>query len=103
MSSASRVSKLSELRQKTDRQLLLVVRIELGRGLALAGVAATKGSALFAEAERTYARAKTLLPKIYFMNRDERRQLEVKLKDLRAALDRVPSERIQRYAAGSAL
>ena len=76
LSRSSKSSKLAELRQKTDRQLLIVIQNELERGLTLADLAASKESALYARAERAWEKAKSLLPKINGVNTDERRQLE---------------------------
>ena len=94
-------SKLAELRQKTDQQLLIVIQNELERGLTLADLAASKESALYARAERAWEKAKSLLPKINGVNTDERRQLELQLKDLRATLGRVSSRNVQRHIASS--
>ena len=60
----SRESKLVELRSKTDRDLLILVRRELDRGMALASVATGKGSPLYVKAESAYSMVKLLLPKI---------------------------------------
>lgn len=94
-------SKLAELRAKTDRELLLVIRVELERGLALANVAATKGSALYARAERTYTRVKSLLPTAYGVSREERGRLEAQLRELRVTLDGVPPESFRQQTACS--
>ena len=101
LSRSSKSSKLAELRQKTDRQLLIVIQNELERGLTLADLAASKESALYARAERAWEKAKSLLPKINGVNTDERRQLELQLKDLRATLGRVSSRNVQRHIASS--
>ena len=92
----SRESKLVELRRKTDRELVILVQRELDRGLTLAGVAATKESPLFAQAEKAYRNVKAVLPLIAGMNRDQRRELELKFKELCAALDRLQREKMLR-------
>ena len=71
MNSMARVSKLAELRARTDRELVNVIENEVELGLHL---------------------ALKLLPKVE--DRSERRRLERKLKQIREALDResVPSE-----------
>jgi hypothetical protein len=92
----SRESKLVELRRKTDRDLVVLVQRELNRGLTVADVAATKGSPAYAQAERAYQMVKTCLPLISGLDQDERRDLELRLRELGAALDRQPSERIKR-------
>jgi hypothetical protein len=93
----SRESKLIELQRKTDEDLLTLVRRELDRGLTLADVAVTVQSPLCAQAERAYKTVKAWLPLISGRDRDERQELEFRLKELRAALDRIPCERIQRH------
>ena len=97
----SRESKLLELRRKTERDLLHLVRRELDRGLTLADLAATKESALYAQAERVYQTAKAWLPLVSVLNRHERLELEFRLKDLRSALDQVPHERVRRHFANA--
>jgi hypothetical protein len=92
----SRESKLVELRRKTDRDLVVLVQRELNRGLTVADVAATKGSPAYAQAERAYQMVKVWLPLISGLDQDERRDLELRLRELGAALDRQPSERIKR-------
>ncbi len=71
MNGMARVSKLAELRARTDRELVSVIgnEVELGPHLAL-----------------------KLLPKVE--DRSERRRLERKLKQIKEALDRksVPNE-----------
>jgi hypothetical protein len=84
----SKVYKLAELRAKTDWQLLAVIERGLERGLVLASVAATRDSALYMQAKLAYEEAHKLLPTIYGLSQP--RQLEAKLKELRAALDRAP-------------
>jgi hypothetical protein len=101
LSRTPKSSKLAELRQKTDRQLLVVIQNELERGLTLADLAASKDSALHARAEKACEKAAALLPKINGLTTNERRQLETKFKDLRAALDRVSSRNVQRHMASS--
>jgi hypothetical protein len=97
-----RESKLVELQRKTDEDLLALVRRELDRGLTLADVAATIQSPLCAKAERAYRTVKAWLPLISGRDRDERRELEFRLKELRAALDRIPSEGMQRHFMSAA-
>ena len=96
----SKQAKLVQLRSKTDRDLIILVRRELDRGLALADVATTKDSPLYAQAERAYATAASTLPRIAGLNGSERRELEGTLKQLRGALDSLPSAQVQRSMAG---
>jgi hypothetical protein len=92
---SSTPSKLIELRRKTDRELPEMVLRELERGLTLTSVAANSGSPMHQRADRIYSRMKTLLPTLGGLDPAQRSQLESKLKELRAALDRVPGKRIQ--------
>ena len=94
----SNEAKLEELRARTDRELLILIRRELDRTLAVADVAATKGSPLHVQAEEAYETVMTLLPKVTGLSSDERRELN-RLKELRVALDRLPAEIVQWYTA----
>jgi hypothetical protein len=96
------VSKLAALRKKTDRDLLILVGKELDRALALANVAATRGSPLYTRAEKIYQAARGLLPRIPDVGREERRKLDARLRELRAALDGVPAHAGQRHIASAA-
>ena len=95
----SRESKLAELRRKTDGELVILAQRELNRGVTAADVAVTKGSPAYAQAERAYQMVKACLPLISGLDRDERRDLELRLRELGAALDRQPSEKIKRHFA----
>jgi hypothetical protein len=64
-----------------------VICRRLDRGLALANVAATEQSPFCLEAEKIYAGAKALLPKISGMDARGRGELESRVRDLRMALD----------------
>ena len=96
----SKQAKLVQLRSKTDRDLLILMRRELDRGLALADVATSNQSQLYAQAERAYATAASMLPRIAGLNPSERRELEGTLKELRETLDSLPSAQVQRSMAG---
>jgi hypothetical protein len=74
-----RESKLAELRAKTDRQLVILIRIALDDGRA-SGVAA----------ERAYAEARALLPTVRDLAEAERSRLESKLARLRGFLEERP-------------
>jgi hypothetical protein len=92
----SKVSKLSELRAKTDRELIELIGNELQLGFHLAviaGEAKRENDFPFGEqprsrAEQAYAEARRLLPKVEDVS--EHRRLEEKLNQLREALDRQP-------------
>jgi hypothetical protein len=94
--------KLIELRQKTDRELPLMLQREVERGLILASVAATKKSPLYAKADKIYSKMKTLLPTLDGMDQGERSRLESKLHELRTALDRTPARAIAQQMTCSA-
>lgn len=96
-----RESKLADLRGKTDRDLVFLLNRELNRGLTLAEMAATKEGPLFEESERAYQMVKTCLPLVSNLSRDERREMQLTLKELRSALDRVPSEKVRRHFANA--
>jgi hypothetical protein len=99
----ARRSKLVELRRRTDRDLVILVERELNRGLTVAEVATTKESPLYAQAESAYEMVKTWLPLLSGLNRDERRELELKLKELSSALNRLAAETKKRLASASAI
>ncbi len=95
MSSGSELAKLAELRARTDRQLVEIIRAELEFGLDLAcqGTIESRDGE-FAEqararAERAYAEALSLLPVAYALGEEERRRLEVLGQQLRKVLDRL--------------
>jgi hypothetical protein len=85
---------LVELRSKTDRELLVLLKTELKRALLLANVAATRESPLYVAAERAYHSATKLLPTVSDPSRNRRALLETTLKELRVALDSLPTHRI---------
>ncbi|MGA2271203.1 MAG: hypothetical protein ABSH44_22270 [Bryobacteraceae bacterium] len=72
-------SKLAELRSKTDRQLIALMRGKLDRELASARAS-----------ERAYSEALVLLPTLCDVTEAERRRLESKLARLRELLDERP-------------
>jgi hypothetical protein len=77
-------SKVTELRAKTDRDLVTLVKRELDRAVAMAMSGAAVSLSL-SRAEAAYARAKALLPVIGGAR--ERATLATRLSELRAALD----------------
>src|SRR5437588_12867670 len=88
---SSNTKKLAVLRSRTDHDLLILVQRELDRGFALVDVATSKGSPLFAQAERAFTRATQLLPKVSGLTQDDLGRLDAKVKELRSTLDRVPA------------
>ena len=83
-----RNSKLAELRAKTDRQLVILIRSALDGGLASR-----------AEAERAYSEVRALLPTVRNVGEAERRRLEWKLARLRERLDERPVHAMARMQA----
>ena len=94
MSATLELSKLAELRAKTDQELVNIIDGELERGLRTAFMteAAKKASDFDSaqpphiRAEAAYAEALKLLPMVD--DHSERRRLEKKLRQLLEALDR---------------
>lgn len=75
----SRQAKLAELRAKTDRQLVTLIRRALDDGLRSP-----------AEAERAYSEVLALLPAVRDVTETERRRLESKLARLRELFNQRP-------------
>ncbi len=73
--------KLSELRAKTDSELIALINRSLELGLILAEDRSLE------QAERAYADAATLLPAVYGISVSERRRMEAQVRDLRQILD----------------
>ena len=97
----SREVKLFELRRKTDRGLVFLVRKEIDRGLRLAEAAVTPKSKLFEQAERAYVMSESWLLLISELDRDERRELELRLQELKSALERLRTQDMQQHFAGA--
>jgi hypothetical protein len=95
MNSRPEVTKLIELRSKTDRQLVAFINNRLDAGLAYARLITEPGpdsrwataEALQASALRAYDEVRTLLPWVRDATKPERRRLELKLDQLREFLD----------------
>jgi hypothetical protein len=101
LSGISKEVKLAMLRAKTDRELSILIRKELVRGMSLANVAAAKGSPSHAQAERAFDKAKALLPAIQNLRPTDRSKLEAALNELRGTLDALPQRSALQYGAGS--
>ena len=80
------MSKLTELRRRTDRDLLAVLQKDLERALAFARVAASSESPFYQQAAQIFAKIESLLPTI--SPEESRQQLTPQLAELRIALDR---------------
>ena len=91
-----RKSKLAELRAKTDRQLVVLLRSRLDDGLRSAWVSAAETRA---EAERAYSEALVLLPTVRHATEAERRPLEFKLTRLQELLHTHPLHGARRMQA----
>jgi hypothetical protein len=63
----------------------------MDRGLRLAGPAVALKSKLYVQAERAYLMSESWLPLISDLDRDERRELEFRLKELKSVLEAVPT------------
>ena len=84
-----RTRKLLTLRARTDHDLLVLVTRELDRGFALLDVATTRNSPLFAQAEKAFAVATAMLPRISILNADDQQRIEAKVERLRFRIDEV--------------
>ena len=96
----SRETKLFELRRKTDRELVLLVQKEIASGLRLAETAVTPKSKLYVQAERSYVMSESWLLLISDLNREERCELELRLKELKSVLERLRAQDMQQRFAG---
>ena len=104
--SQSAEAKLHELRSKTNRELVSLIGNKLDRGLAFARVLEGDGRDDWASTEHFVVNAeKALAEAIQWMtllqdpNPYERRRLEFKLSQLRAALDRAHTSAMRVQAA----
>jgi uncharacterized protein len=88
--------KLAELRAKTDRQLVILIRTRLDDGLRSARACAEETCE---EAQRAYSEALALLPIVYYMTEAERRPLEWKLARLWDLLPARPVHAVARVQA----
>jgi hypothetical protein len=87
------LEKLSQLRAKTDQQLLNFIRSKLDDGLSFAALAAVEGSAgkrdsaeqLLRRADEAATDVQKLLP---ILSEEQMRELDPKLNELREALER---------------
>ena len=86
MTDVSQFSKLSELRRKTDQEL--VGLLNDGLELAFRLARATGSAKSYTEAQDVHAEVSNLLHKVDDAN--ERRRLEKKLSELREILDLLP-------------
>ena len=100
---SERTQTLVSIRHRTDHDLLVLISRELDRGFALVDVATTRTSSLFAQAEKAYDTARTILPRISDLGDTDRLHLESRLKELRVRLDQVATfARVERYTAAVA-
>src|SRR5260221_3376833 len=94
MTQRSEFFKLSELRAKTDRQLLALLTKRLDTGLEFARLVAEPESLarrstteFHAGAEKAYVEVRTLLPWLKDVSKPERRRLESRLEQLGGILE----------------
>lgn len=87
MSATAQLSKLAELRAKTDQDLVRIIdnALEVGLVIATTGTRVESAMQLHSRAEEIYADTLMLLPKIEDVN--ERWRLEGRLKQLRESLE----------------
>jgi len=98
-----RTQKLVSIRRRTDQDLLVLVSRELDRSVRLAGMATTRTSPFFAQAEQSYARATNLLSMISGLSQGDRLRIQSSLKELRSRLDQVAAfVTVERYPASVA-
>ncbi|HWQ53027.1 MAG TPA: hypothetical protein VN442_05035 [Bryobacteraceae bacterium] len=101
MSITTEVSKLAELRAKTDRQLFEIVSKALDHGLVSATVADAQyvrgdreqAERLQARAQRAYEDSGMFVPVIYGLSQHQRNRLEQRRRELREKLERVDEYR----------
>ena len=87
----SNEAKLAELRDKTDRELVILVERQLDRGLAVASLAERSGSPVPAEAEKALQLVNVLLRITPEVSWGEHVSLKTKLKELQSLVDHVPA------------
>ncbi len=97
MTAVSEVSKLAELRAKTDRDLVCVIANALELGVQCASAAPHCVSPLYRRARAIYANAVQLLPAVE--DRTRRQRLESKLDQLRDSLDKLAPARVASSSA----
>ena len=91
MSATAQLSKLAELRAKTDQDLVRIIDHAVEVGLLLVtDTHVDSAGPLHVRAEEIYANTLTLIPKVEDVG--ERRRLEDKLKLLRESLDQRPAQ-----------
>ncbi len=88
---SERTQKLIRLRARTDSDLLVLVDKELERGLSLVDAATTRNSPLFAQAQKAFATATAMLPRISGLSAEDRRRIEAKVEELRSRMERAPA------------
>lgn len=88
---ASNTQKLRVIRSRTDHDLPILLERELDRGFALADVATSRNSPLFAKACQAHSTATAILPRISGLSQEEWLHIEARLAELRSRLGRVPA------------
>ena len=70
--------------------MVVLVQRQLDRGFALVGVARSRNSSMFTQAEKAHAAAMVLLPRIASLNDSDRQRFESRMTELNAKLEQVP-------------
>jgi hypothetical protein len=100
---SDRTRKLVSIRHRTDHDLLVLVSRELDRGFAMIDVVTARTSPPFVQAEKAFATARAILPRISGLSEAERQHLESRLKELRVRIDQVATfAKVERYPASVA-
>ncbi len=89
-------SKLEELRRRTDQDLVALLTHDLDRALRSVGQATTRESRLYKQAAGAHRKAQRVLPKL--STAAEQQQVAPLLEALGRALQRIPSQSVQRQA-----
>ena len=103
-------TKLSELRSRTDRQLVSLIGSRLDRGLMFAQLLADEDESqgpwgapeeLLARAEQAHTEASLWLPLLSGITQLERRRMELRLSQLRGLLDHAANHDVRVQTACS--
>ncbi len=87
---SERTQKLVRLRARTDSDLLVLVTRALERGFSSVETANTRTTPLFAQAEKAFATATTMLPRISGLSVEDRQRIEAQVEQLRSLIDQAP-------------
>ncbi len=85
-----RTRKLLTLRTRTDHDLFILVNRELDRAIAILAGMTDRKSPLFTLAERAFAEATAILPRIADLSAGDRQRIESKVEQLRSRIEALP-------------